>query len=132
MKEQRLNHYRTHVALVVVLCLSCLNSSAQSPVEPSKWYKFSSDNTECIIANSNLPTPWLNRLGNDVFFTWITHNGYIESFLLDPVSSGLTNPQNTSGRFYIRDKSNGAFFQINTPAAASQWESRVGLGYNKI
>jgi len=103
------------------------------------WYSFSSDNKECIIKNSNLPTPWLNRLGNDIFFTWITHNGYIESFLLDPASNGLTNPQNTSGRFYVRDKNDGSFFQINIPVemhgSASQsgtWECKVGLGYNKI
>lgn len=96
------------------------------------WYSFSSDNKECIVKNSNLPTPWLNRLGNDVFFTWITQNGYIESFLLDPVSNGLTNPQNTSGRFYVRDKSNGSFFQINIPTPQGKWESRIGLGYNKI
>src|SRR5664279_4965965 len=97
------------------------------------WYSFSSDNKECIIKKSSLPTPWLNRLGNDVFFTWVTQNGYVESFLLDPVANGLTNPQNTSGRFYIRDKTDGSFFQINIPDSRdSKWESRVGLGYNKI
>ncbi|HUZ58015.1 MAG TPA: hypothetical protein VMU83_04480 [Hanamia sp.] len=74
----------------------------------------------------------MNRLGNDVFFTWITQNGYIESFLLDPVENGLTNPQNTSGRFYIRDRSNGHYFQVNEPARGGHWKSRVGLGYNVI
>lgn len=115
-------------------------------INTTPWYSFSSDYKECIIKNSNLPTPWLNRLGNEIFFTWITHNGYVESFLLDPATNGLTNPQNTSGRFYVRDKSDGSFFQINipveahggapSPGAASQggasWECRVGLGYNKI
>jgi cellobiose phosphorylase len=116
--------------LLLFLVIAGKHGSAQKAINP--WYSFSADNRECIIKNSNLPTPWLNRLGNDVFFTWITQNGYIESFLLDPASNGLTNPQNTSGRFYIRDKSNGSFFQINVPAQKGEWESRVGLGYNKI
>src|ERR1700683_5589979 len=105
---------------------------SQEKTNSSPWYTFSSDNKECIVKKSNLPTPWMNRLGNDVFFTWITQNGYIESFLLDPVTNGLTNPQNTSGRFYIRDRSNGHSFQINQPADQGEWECRVGLGYNRI
>jgi cellobiose phosphorylase len=108
------------------------SSPAQVNGNASSWYSFSADNTECIVKNPDLPTPWMNRLGNDVFFTWVTQNGYIESFLLDPVSNGLTNPQRTSGRFYIRDKSDGRFFQINKPADPATWECRIGLGYNKI
>jgi len=98
----------------------------------NSWYSFSSDNKECIINNSNLPTPWLNRLGNDVFFTWVTQNGYTESYLLDPVGNALTNSPDHSGRFYIADKDNGSIFQVNKPSGNSKWEARVGLGYNKI
>jgi cellobiose phosphorylase len=116
--------------LIFLLLLSAQYVSAQPATDP--WYSFSPDNKECIVRNSNLPTPWLNRLGNDVFFTWITQNGYIESFLLDPVANGLTNPQRTSGRFYVRDHSDGSFFQINTPGPGGEWESRIGLGYNRI
>jgi cellobiose phosphorylase len=104
----------------------------QQKTNASSWYAFSSDNKECIVKNSGLPTPWLNRLGNDVFFTWVTHNGYIESFLLDPVQNGLTNPQKTSGRFYLREKKTGDYFEINQPVSGGQWESHIGLGYNKI
>lgn len=118
--------------LFLFLFLPGQYASAQKITDSTPWYTFSPDNKECIITNSSLPTPWLNRLGNDVFFTWITQNGYVESFLLDPVSNGLTNPQNTSGRFYVRDKSNGDFFQVNTPAPNGEWECRVGLGYNRI
>ena len=133
MKNIKLNVTVKFIFFTAKFLCTFLICSAQiaAPVN-KKWYEFSSDNKECIITNSNLPTPWLNRLGNDVFFTWITQNGYIESFLLDPIANGLTNPQNTSGRFYVRDKSNGSFFQINIPSPQGQWESRVGLGYNKI
>ncbi|HEY8734428.1 MAG TPA: hypothetical protein VIL90_07670, partial [Puia sp.] len=116
---------------LVFVFITCGYTHGQNNIN-APWYSFSPDNKECIIKESSLPTPWLNRLGNDVFFTWITQNGYVESFLLDPVSNGLTNPQNTSGRFYIRDKSNGSFSQINIPNSNdAKWESRVGLGYNK-
>jgi cellobiose phosphorylase len=118
--------------LFLFLFVSGQDTSGQQMTDASSWYSFSADNKECIIKNSNLPTPWMNRLGNDVFFTWITQNGYIESFLLDPVSNGLTNPQNTSGRFYIRDKNTGSSFMINKPVDQGKWECRVGLGYNKI
>jgi cellobiose phosphorylase len=120
--------------LFLLLLLSVRFASGQ-PASGSPWYSFSPDGKECIVRNSGLPTPWLNRLGNDVFFTWITQNGYIESYLLDPTNSGLTNPQSTSGHFYIRDRSDGSSFQINAPAAdepAGGWESHIGLGYNSI
>lgn len=117
---------------LIFVFITCGYTRAQDAAS-APWYSFSPDNRECIIKKSSLPTPWLNRLGNDVFFTWITQNGYVESFLLDPVFNGLTNPQNTSGRFYVRDKSNGRISQINIPdSGAAKWESRVGLGYNII
>jgi len=111
------------------------------PAQPVSWYHFSADGRECILDKAELPTPWLNRLSNDVFSTWITHNGYIESYLLDPEWNGLTNPQQTSGRFYIRDKASGRFFQVNRPGkqvggeaagASEAWESRIGLGYTAV
>ncbi|MGH2613141.1 MAG: hypothetical protein ACRDFB_08875, partial [Rhabdochlamydiaceae bacterium] len=98
----------------------------------SQWYEFSPDNKECIINKSDLPTPWLNRLSNDVFTTWVTHHGYIEGFLIDPVWNGLTNPQNVSGHFYITEKGSRFPIHINKPTNNGKWECRVGLGYNKI
>lgn len=113
---------------LLLFCLSFSISFAQD----SSWYRFTQDNKECIIKNPDLPTPWLNRLGNDVFFTWITQNGYIESYMLDPVENGLTNPQSTSGHIYIRDKRDGHFFQVNTAENNAEWEGTVGIGYTKI
>src|SRR5258706_6084450 len=131
-KYSALRRLRDFIAMGIACCISINLCLAQSENPASAWYEFTSDNKECVIKNSNLPTPWLNRLGNDVFFTWITQNGYIESYLLDPASNGLTNPQKTSGRFYIRDRSSGTSFQINRPAEQGHWECRVGLGYNQI
>ncbi len=95
-------------------------------------YEFSADGKECIIYNPDLPTPWLNRLSNDVFFTWITHRGGIECFLLDPRIMGLTNPQETSGFIYLRDSETGEYFMLNRPIGDEKWRSIVGLGYSKL
>jgi len=95
-------------------------------------YSFSADGTECIVHEDALVRPWLNRLGNDEFFTWITHNGYIESFLIDPGINGLVNPQSVSGHFYLRDNSSGEFTLINESEDADNWQAAIGLGYNRV
>ena len=87
---------------------------------------------ECIVHKDELIRPWLNRLGNDVFFTWVTQNGYIESFMIDPGSNGLVNPQTTSGHFYLRDNTSGNFSLLNETSKEGDWESIIGLGYNSI
>lgn len=119
--------------LAIFLLGSVIPARAQNTTPANqKWYEFSPDNKECIVYNANLPTPWLNRLGNDSFFTWVTQNGYTESFLLDPIGNALTNAPDHSGRVYITDKENGTSFQVNKPSGDSKWESHIGMGYNKI
>lgn len=108
-------------------------ATAQSFVEDkNKIYSFAEDGTECIVHKDILLRPWLNRLSNDVFFTWVTHNGYIESFLVDPEINGLINPQDVSGHFYIKDSSSKEFFLINESGGGDNWEATIGLGYNRI
>ena len=95
-------------------------------------YSFSADGTECIVNEDALARPWLNRLGNDEFFTWVTHNGYIESFLIDPGINGLVNPQSVSGHFYLRNNTSGEFTLINESEDADHWQATIGLGYNRV
>ena len=96
-------------------------------------YSFSQDGKEVNINEPNLPEPWLNRLTNDVFHTWITQNGYIESFLLNPELNGLVNPQDVSGHLYIRDRLDGKYFLLNNKGQNStSWKSVHGLGYTRL
>lgn len=120
------------ITVLIAFIITGAHGFSQNTAGRSDWYRFSEDGKECLVNRSELPAPWLNRLSNDVFTTWITHNGYIESYLLDPHLNGLTNPQNTSGRFYIRDKTTGKSFQLNTQAENGKWQARVGLGYNIV
>lgn len=95
-------------------------------------YDFSADGKECNVYNSHLKRPWLNRLSNDFFFTWANHDGYIESFLIDPVYNGLINPQKVSGHFYIKDETTGNYFLLNDSKGTNDWKGIIGLGYNSI
>ena len=96
------------------------------------YYEFSPDGRECIIKRADTPIPWMNLLTNEDFQTWITHQGYVESFLLDRGLGGLTNPQEVSGWIYLRDRASSKYFALNEPAADGMWRSAHGLGYTRI
>ena len=106
-------------------------TTASSPYS-GEFFKFSPNGEECIIQRPDTPVPWMNLLANDTYLTWITHRGHIECALLDRSINGLTNPQETSGLVYIRDRTSGEYFCINTPRPGSTWQCRHGLGYTVI
>ena len=121
--------------IITAIMLSSGISSAQPVAIEAKenpYYSFSDDGMECIVHKSHLPRPWLNRLSNDVFFTWVTHNGYIESYLLDPNLNGLVNPQTVSGHFFVRDNQTHDYFLMNESDDNDRWHSTIGLGYNTL
>jgi cellobiose phosphorylase len=96
-------------------------------------YSFTDDNKEVAIHEPDLPEPWLNRLTNDVFHTWITQNGYIESFLVNPALNGLVNPQEVSGHLYLRDRMNNEFVLLNKKGPNTDtWKAFHGHGYTRI
>ena len=98
----------------------------------SDYFRFSADGGECIIQRPDTPAPWMNLLANDTYLTWITHRGHIECALLDRSHNGLTNPQDTSGLVYVRDRKSGEYFCINSPKPGVHWQCRHGLGYTVI
>lgn len=95
-------------------------------------YHFSSEGDECIIDRPDPPAPWMNLLSNDSFLTWITHRGLIECSILDRSHNGLTNPQETSGFVYVRDRASGKYFCVNLPEPDMDWQCRHGLGYTAV
>lgn len=120
--------------IVTVFVLFHVNCFGQADSKISNIsYSFSDDGKEVIINEPNLPEPWLNRLTNDVFHTWITQNGYIESFLLNPDLNGLVNPQDVSGHLYLRDRTDGKYFLLNNKGPnTTSWKAFHGLGYTRI
>lgn len=115
--------------LVVVFILSVISSYS---IDNELWYKFSKDGTVCHIYKRDLPTPWFNRLSNNFLTAWVTHRGGIEVFMSDPTINGLTNPQEVSGNFWVRDDGSGKYTWINNPESEGDWECQVGLGYSRI
>lgn len=105
---------------------------AAQPSSATEYFRFSENGDECIINRPDLPAPWINLLSNDSFITWITHRGYIECALLDRGHNGLTNPQDTSGLVYVRDRASGKYFCVNAPEPGTRWECRHGLGYTVV
>ena len=110
----------------------CFSFGQQKPKGLNINYSFSDDGKEVIINEPNLPEAWLNRLTNDVFHTWITQNGYIESFLLNPDLNGLVNPQDVSGHLYLRDEDGKHILLNNKGPLTTSWKSIHGLGYTRI
>lgn len=124
---------KKYSALLFCLTLTFTVWSQSAPQGLAIDYSFSKDGKEVLINEPNLPEPWLNRLTNDVFHTWITQNGYFESFLLNPDLNGLVNPQDVSGHLYLRDQADGKFILVNNKNAnTTSWKSTHGLGYTKI
>ncbi len=124
------NKFRSGIVLIAYIG-TCVSLWAQT-TENNNLYSFSKDGTECIVHKDELIRPWLNRLGNDVFFTWITQNGYIESFMTDAGINGLVNPQTVSGHFYLRDNDSNEFTLLNETSEKGDWQSVIGLGYNEL
>ncbi len=105
---------------------------AQPAQHSGQYYTWSQDGRECIILRPDTPAPWMNLLANNTFLTWITQRGYIECALLDRSHNGLTNPQETSGLVYLRDRASGQSFCVNEPGPGLPWQCRHGLGYTTI
>jgi len=108
------------------------SDSHETAAGSGEYYRYSEDGEECIIHRPDTPGPWMNLLANDTFLTWITQRGQIECALLDRSHNGLTNPQDTSGIVYVRDRESGQYFCINSPGAGADWQCRHGMGYTAI
>jgi len=125
--------FRSGLIVLVLTVISISSMGQQKPNGLDIRYSFSADDKEVIIDQPNLPEPWLNRLTNDVFHTWITQNGYFESFLVNPDLNGLVNPQDVSGHLYLRDRENGKFILLNNKGNnTTAWKAIHGLGYTRI
>lgn len=108
------------------------SAAAQFSSAENRYYRFPADGRECIVLRPDTPIPWMNLLSNDDFQTWITHRGGIEVFMLDRGLAGLTNPQETSGFVYVRDRSDGSYFLINRPKRGARWSSNIGQGFTAV
>ncbi|MDR1868013.1 MAG: glycosyl transferase [Treponema sp.] len=104
---------------------------------------FDDEKREYIIGTPATPLPWINYLGNENFFSLISHTGGGYSFYRDAKLRRITRyrynnvPFDTGGRcYYIKDGDNKdswwspAFLPLKTPL--DRYRCRHGLGYTVI
>jgi cellobiose phosphorylase len=105
-----------------------------------KYGHFDDKNKEYVITDPRTPSPWINYLGHDQFFSLISNTlgGY--SFYKDAKLRRITRyrynnvPSDVSGRFYyIKDNGvawNVGYLPMKTPL--DSYECRHGLGYTIV
>ncbi len=103
---------------------------------------FDDKNKEYVITNPELPTPWMNYLGNGGFGGLISATAGGLTFDGDPSNRRITRykfnnmPVDRPGRYlYIRDEETGEYFSpMWQPVCKDMqaYECRHGLGYTKI
>jgi cellobiose phosphorylase len=103
---------------------------------------FSEDGREYIITDPSTARPWHNFLVSDDYLVNLTQHGTGSSFW-QPLGEGLrvnvTEDKDGGGgpRFvYLRDNESGDYWSLTgspgTGAEFDEWETRVGLGYQKM
>ncbi|MCG8570235.1 MAG: glycosyl transferase [Spirochaetes bacterium] len=105
-----------------------------------KYGHFDDQNREYVINNPHTPLPWMNYLGNQDFFSLISHTAGGYSFYKDALLRRLTRyrynsvPLDWGGRyFYIKD--NGTVWNPGVKPVNTQLDDfscHHGLGYTRI
>jgi cellobiose phosphorylase len=110
--------------------------------EKNEIRPFSEDGKSFIIKNINTPTPWINILHNDNYFTTISNNAGGISYFKNPLHGRITRyrindvPPDRPGKYiYVKDKENGDIWSLawqpvgkNSPA----FKAVHGFGYTRI
>lgn len=114
----------------------------KSRKEKDSFYTFDDENKEVVFHRHDMPSPWMNYLTNETFFTMISQAGGNLSWYKSPEiwrigRYGFFNtPLDAQGLFiYIKDKKTGkvwnpSIIPANTPL--DSFESRHGRGYTKF
>ncbi len=103
---------------------------------------FDDDQREYVITSPETPSPWINYLGCEKFFSLFSQTGGGYSFYRDPRLRRITRyrynniPIDSNGRyFYIRDEADNDFWSIGympVKRPVDRFECRHGLGYSRI
>jgi cellobiose phosphorylase len=107
-----------------------------------KYGYFDDNRSEYVITSPETPSPWINYLGCEQFFSLFSQTGGGYSFYRDARLRRITRyrynniPLDSNGRyFYIRDDADGDCWSIGympVKAKVDDYECRHGLGHSKI
>jgi cellobiose phosphorylase len=107
-----------------------------------KYGFFDDTNREYVITDPLTPSPWINYLGCEQFYSLFSQTGGGYSFYRDPRLRRITRyrynntPIDSNGRyFYLRDEADGDFWSAGfmpVKRPVDEFECRHGLGYSRI
>ena len=105
------------------------------------FYTFDDENKEIVFHRHDMPSPWMNYLTNETFYTMISQAGGNLSWYKSPEIWRIgrygffLTPTDAQGLFvYIKDKQTGKVWNpsvIPTNTPLDFFESRHGRGYSK-
>src|SRR5215813_11355067 len=107
-----------------------------------QYGRFDDFQREYVITQPDTPTPWINYLGCEAYFSLISNTAGGYSFYRDARLRRLTRyrynnvPFDCGGRYiYLRDNATGAFWSPSwqpTRGPLDHYVCRHGLGYTVI
>ncbi len=107
-----------------------------------KYGFFDDEQREYVIQAPETPTPWINYLGYEQFFSLFSQTGGGYAFYRDARLRRITRyrynniPADSNGRyFFIRDEADGDFWSVGympVKRPVDSFECRHGLGYSRI
>ncbi len=101
---------------------------------------FDDANEEYVVTTPDTPLPWINYLGNQDFFSLLSHRGGGYSFFRDARLRRLTRfryqsvPADNDGHFFFVNDAGDLWSPTFAPVQAKldSYECRHGLGYSRI
>ena len=103
---------------------------------------FDDANREYVIHTPQTPSPWINYLGCEQFYSLFSHTGGGYCFYRDARLRRILRyryndiPLDGNGRyFYLRDENDGDYWSLGympVKRPVDQFECRHGMGYTKI
>ncbi len=106
-----------------------------------KFGSFSDNGKEFIINNMDTPTPWINYIYNDKYFSTISNNGGGISYYKSPLHGRITRyrindvPHDRPGKYiYIKDNDTGEYWSLTwQPVGKHKENYKVahGFGYTR-
>lgn len=105
-----------------------------------KYGHFDDPNKEFVITTPKTPSPWINYLGNDNFFSIISNTSGGYSFYKDARYRRITRyrynniPLDTGGKYFYINESGTVWSPAWKPAKTDldKYECRHGLGYSSF
>jgi cellobiose phosphorylase len=107
-----------------------------------KYGNFSEDGKEFIITNVKTPTPWINYIYNDNYFSTISNNAGGMSYFKNPLHGRVTRyrindvPPDRPGKYiYVKDNETGEVWSLSWQPVGKNpeaYQTTHGFGYTKI